>query len=162
MSKATRMKQHFSASKPKASSQYQGAGVACEDYTPTQWTPESGSEIEDLKKQIANLQSQLTRITQKGGSKKPNKPAAPKSATTESHANTPTSQKPQSHKRDAKNTGKRPKPWYCFRCGEDGHTKPQCEGEPNPTLVSSKRKQLTEKQLAWDLENGASQPDDLN
>ena len=163
MAKTTRMKQHFGASKTKASSQYQGAGVQYEDYTPTPWTPDSGSEIQDLKKQIANLQSQLTRMTQKGGKKKETKPAAPKLATTESHVDTPTSQKPQSHRSDAKNhTSKRPKPWYCFKCGEDGHMKPQCESEPNPTLVSSKRKQLTEKQLAWDVENGVSQPDHLN
>lgn len=163
MSKATRMKQHFSASKSKASSQYQGASVQCEDYTPTQWAPDSSSEIQDLKRQIANLQSQLTRITQKDGSKKQTKQAAPRSATTQPPVDTPTSQKTQSHSSNAKtNTSKRPKPWYCFRCGEDGHIKLQCESEPNPTLASSKRKQLIKKQQAWDVENGASQPEDLN
>lgn len=39
-----------------------------------------------------------------------------------------------------------PKPGFCFRCGEDGHIKPQCESDPNPALVSAKRKQFQDKQ----------------
>lgn len=39
------------------------------------------------------------------------------------------------------------------------HIKPQCESEPNPSLVASKRKQLRENELAWDVENGALRPD---
>ena len=166
--KASRMKQHLNVSKPKVSSHYQGICVQCEEEcTSSQSTPDSKSEIQDLKRQIADLQSQLTRITQKGSRKSSTKPAAkqeaPKSANTKPSADTPTSQKVQSHGRDAKsNTRNRPKPWYCFRCGEDGHIKPQCDSEPNPSLVSSKGKLLKEKQQAWDTENGASEPDNLN
>lgn len=39
----------------------------------------------------------------------------------------------------------RPKPGYCFCCGEDGYVKPQCGNPPNPTLVAMKRKEFTEK-----------------
>uniref|UniRef100_A0A8C6VZ34 CCHC-type domain-containing protein n=1 Tax=Nothobranchius furzeri TaxID=105023 RepID=A0A8C6VZ34_NOTFU len=46
-----------------------------------------------------------------------------------------------------------PKPGFCFRCGEDGHIKPQCENEPNPTLVSMKRKQLNSKQQKFQKRN---------
>uniref|UniRef100_A0A672QH40 ribonuclease H n=1 Tax=Sinocyclocheilus grahami TaxID=75366 RepID=A0A672QH40_SINGR len=44
--------------------------------------------------------------------------------------------KQQSHRP----TNAPPKPGYCFRCGEDGHIRPQCENEPNPTLVARKKK----------------------
>lgn len=42
---------------------------------------------------------------------------------------------------------KRPKPWYCFRCGEDGHIANNCNDPPNPTLVSTKRKELKDRQI---------------
>lgn len=160
-SKASRMKQHFNVSKPRVSSHYQGIYVQSEeDCNPSQPTHDHRSEVQDLKKQIADLQSQLTRITKKG-SRKPKPaaiPVAPHSAT-----DTSASQRLQPHSRDVNNnTSNRPKPWYCFRCGEDGHIKPHCESEPNPSLVAAKRKQLKDKQLAWDIQNGAPNPDPLN
>ncbi|KAK9980554.1 hypothetical protein ABG768_000152 [Culter alburnus] len=158
-SKASRMKRHLNIAKPRVSSYYQGIYVQSEeDCSPSQPALDQRSEIQDLKKQIASLQSQLTRITQKDSRKAKSaaRPVAPQTATT------PTSQRLH-HSRDVNNnTSNRPRPWYCFRCGEDGHIKPQCESEPNPSLVAEKRKQLREKQLAWDIENGASKPDHLN
>lgn len=158
-SKASRMKRHFNIAKPRVSSYYQGIYVQSEeDCNPSQPAVDHRSEIQGLKKQIADLQSQLTRITQKDSRKAKSaaRPVAPQTAIT------PTSQRPH-HSRDVNNnTSNRPRPWYCFRCGEDGHIKPQCESEPNPSLVAEKRKQLREKQLTWDIENGASKPDHLN
>ncbi len=158
-SKASRMKRHFNIAKPRVSSYYQGIYVQSEeDCNPSQPAFDHRSEIQDLKKQIADLQSQLTRITQKDSRKAKSaaRPVAPQTAIT------PTPQRLH-HSRDVNNnTSNRPRPWYCFRCGEDGHTKPQCESEPNPSLVAEKRKQLREKQLTWDIENGAAKPDHLN
>lgn len=165
-SKASRMKQHLNVSKPRVSSHYQGIYVQSEEgCNPSQPALDHRSEIQDLKKQIADLQSQLTRITQKDSRKAKSaaRPVAPQTASTHSPAITPTSQRLQPHSRDVNNnTSNRPRPWYCFRCGEDGHIKPQCENEPNSSLVAEKRKQLKGKQLAWDIENGASKPDPLN
>lgn len=165
-SKASRMKQHFNVSKPRVSSHYQGIYVQGEEGCyPSQPALDDRSEIQDLKKQIADLQSQLTRITQKDSTKAKSaaRPVAPQTASTHSPAVPPTFQRLQPRSRDANNnTSNRPRPWYCFRCGEDGHIKPQCESEPNPSLVAEKRKQLREKQLIWDNENGASKPDPLN
>ncbi|XP_030578148.1 NACHT, LRR and PYD domains-containing protein 3-like [Archocentrus centrarchus] len=165
-SKASRMKQHFNVSKPRVSSHYQGVYVQGEeDCSSSQPAPDHRSEIQDLKKQIADLQSQLTRITQKDSrkAKSATRPLAPPTANTHSPAITHTSQRLQPHSRGANDsTSNRPRPWYCFRCGEDGHIKPQCESEPNPSLVAEKRKQLKEKQLAWDSQHGTSKPDPLN
>ncbi|XP_036004458.1 zinc finger CCHC domain-containing protein 12-like [Fundulus heteroclitus] len=165
-SKASRMKQHFNVSKPRVSSHYQGVYMQGEENcSSSQPAPDHRSEIQDLKKQIADLQSQLTRITQKDSRKAKStaRPLAPQTANTRSPAITHTSQGLQLHSRDANiSTSNRPKPWYCFRCGEDGHIKPQCESEPNPSLVAEKRKQLKEKQSAWDSQHGTSKPDPLN
>ena len=35
---------------------------------------------------------------------------------------------------------KKPRPGYCFKCGEDGHMAPSCIDEPNPELVEGKFK----------------------
>ena len=50
-------------------------------------------------------------------------------------------------------TSNRPRPWYCFRCGEDGHMAPGCANEQNPALVEEKRHQCKERQLQWDRLN---------
>lgn len=38
-----------------------------------------------------------------------------------------------------------PKPWFCFKCGEDGHIAVRCSKEPNPELVRKKNSQLRER-----------------
>lgn len=44
---------------------------------------------------------------------------------------------------------KPPKPWFCFRCGEDGHIARLCEGSINKALVDQKYKELRAKQDNW-------------
>lgn len=56
----------------------------------------------------------------------------------------------------------RPKPGYCFQCGENGHVALVCENNPNPSLVTEKRKQLKERQALWDHQYGSNAPDALN
>ncbi|KAL1254367.1 hypothetical protein QQF64_016596 [Cirrhinus molitorella] len=38
-----------------------------------------------------------------------------------------------------------PRPWFCFKCGEDGHIASRCNKEPNPELVRKKNSQLRER-----------------
>lgn len=53
----------------------------------------------------------------------------------------------------------RPRPWYCFHCGEDGHLAINCESPPNPSRVEEKRRKLRERQAEWDLQHGfATEP----
>lgn len=56
----------------------------------------------------------------------------------------------------------RPRPWYCFRCGEDAHLAVHCVSEPNPVLVEEKRRLLREKQGQWDQQNGDTGLQQLN
>ena len=162
-SKECRIKQHFSATKQKVSSHFQGAyGQFAEECNTSQPScPESKSEIQDLKKQIAQLQSQLTKMTQKDKTHSKKTPKNPTSSKSTDESARP--QKPQSSNSDAKDKhSNKPRPWYCFRCGEDGHIKPQCEAEPNSSLVATKRKLLREKQLEWESKYGSTESDDLN
>lgn len=105
--------------------------------------------VQPLQKQIAKLQTQVAKLLtlrdEKGSRTKvpkrdKSKPADNKLDTTllsDLPVSTP-----------------KPKPWYCFRCGEDGHIASSCINAPNPNLVQAKRKELREKQHAWDMQNG--------
>lgn len=42
-------------------------------------------------------------------------------------------------------TPTQPRPWFCFKCGEDGHIAANCTNEPNPGLVRKKNAELREK-----------------
>lgn len=92
------------------------------------------SAIEDLKKQLNQLQRQMTALL--------NKKSSP-------------SHQPETHQRHSKSKSKvspgltKPRSWFCFRCGEDGHIAPSCSNPENTSLVNEKRKQLKQKQQAW-------------
>lgn len=45
---------------------------------------------------------------------------------------------------------RRPRPGYCFRCGEDGHIVLSCSNDSDPQLVETKRKEFKQKQQAYE------------
>ncbi|KAL0160010.1 hypothetical protein M9458_043735, partial [Cirrhinus mrigala] len=133
--KASRMRKHIGATK-RVQVQSQSACACANPKEKPQVCP---SAIEDLVKQVATLQSQLTSFM---AEKKKDRKV--------------TAQKPQSRTPDKTNANmqtqirtkqmNKPRPWYCFKCGEDGHISSTCTEAPNPALVAEKRKQL-EKRL---------------
>ena len=56
----------------------------------------------------------------------------------------------------------RPRPSYCFNCGENGHLAVNCESQANPVLVEEKRQLLRAKQQEWDRQNGVPGSQHLN
>lgn len=109
----------------------------------------------DIQKQIAELQVQVAKFS------------------------TCSSQKPEKRKtvvntkQKVKNTQSdgqlkqiaamvKPKPWYCFKCGEDDHIASTCSNIPNPALVQAKKAQLREKRHAWEAQNGSPTVHQLN
>lgn len=149
--KVTRMKQHLGPTKqpPKQRvvSHLQSACV----YTDC-------SETEELKKQVSELQAQLANMKLMKGKKAKSadtKVAKEKVKTTKAkgqQVKQPTNgQKPN-----------KPRPWYCFQCGEDGHIATTCENEPNPSLVADKKEKLREKQKQWEAQTASTDEDQLN
>lgn len=112
-------------------------------------------EIDELTRQVAELKAQLTV-----SESKKHQPGR----TSEFRIPSAMSQPKQTRHEESKSvssdglTSARPRPGYCFRCGEDGHIAVNCENEPNPSKVESKRHQLREKQAQWDLKNGVASP----
>lgn len=142
------MKQHLGATKQKAVSHAQSVYDCGE--TQAEFDV---SSIHELRKQVADLKSQLTSLMRK---KKTTSSKRETSKPTETqkpdHANTETNL--PSHK----GTTSKPKPWYCFRCGEDGHIVATCESDANPALVAAKRKELRQRQQLWEAHNVPMSP----
>lgn len=94
--------------------------------------PSDSRAIEDLRTQMLKLQSQMSALLSKDSN--------------------PAKQETQMKKQKPKpgQGGNRPKPWFCFKCGQDGHIAPTCSSQPNPSLVEEKRLQLKHKQKFWE------------
>lgn len=111
----------------------------------TKKKPPESAEVTALKRQVVELQAQMTAFRVQDDQIRRNprsKGVAIKTdheATEQSYRGAPASS--------------RPRPWYCFHCGEDGHIAPNCEDEPNPALVEEKRHQCKERQIKWDQLN---------
>lgn len=127
MAKETLMKKHLPSSKQRATLQTLST-CSCGH--------SDSSAIEDLRKQMLKLQSQMSALLSK---------TSPTSAKVERQQN---KQKPK-----VSQGPNQPKPWFCFKCGEDGHIAPACSNPPNPSLVEEKRRQLRQKQQAWEARN---------
>lgn len=141
--KSSRMKQHFGANRTKV----QLNTLSVEDYaTDGDIAVAAPYDPQKLEKQMAKLQAQIASLKASLSSgqasatpakKQKSKPKAP----AEGNSPLPT---------ELKHTNKKPRPWYCFRCGEDGHIAPSCSNEENPELVEKKRRELKQKQEAWE------------
>lgn len=122
--KAVRMQQHLGAPKQKVSSHTQLVQPEEETSLCTALT----TLTKQLSHQMAAIQKQLAMLTA--------------SQTQNTHSAAKTFNNPESGIPNPASA----KPGFCFRCGENGHIKPQCENAPNPSLVSAKRKKFNSKQ----------------
>lgn len=134
--KTHRMKQHLGATKQKVTTHAQLVHNEDEE---TNLCSAFTNLTKQLSQQMTAIQQQLAALTVSQASA--NQPAATHSAPR--HFTTRKTGK------TANSASSSPKPGFCFRCGEDGHIKPHCDSDPNPALVSVKRKQFQDKQQKW-------------
>uniref|UniRef100_A0A3Q3BC09 CCHC-type domain-containing protein n=1 Tax=Kryptolebias marmoratus TaxID=37003 RepID=A0A3Q3BC09_KRYMA len=179
IAKESRMKKHFAAAKPKVTSHTIAA-------TTNPSEPRVPTDLADMQMQITELQSQLTRLKPQESAQpatsqndlvtelkvqitdlqshlarlKPANPSRKSASAPKANIKTQLKPKVPEQASTARTAKSRPKPGYCFQCGEDGHVVSACSNDPNPSLVADKRKQLKEKQLLWDKQN--SQMPSLN
>lgn len=150
--KASRMRKHVGSTKQRVQLQSQSS---C-SFEPTERPDTQPSAIDELRKQVASIQSQLTTLVSQ---KKP-KRFSDKGDTgkTQGRELASHSTKPDISKQPRKNYTNKPRPWYCFNCGEDGHISTLCTNDPNPTLATEKRRQLEDRQRAWERQNHPDLP----
>lgn len=158
--KMSRMKQHlgntkpaYSTSKQRVMSHLQTAHATTES--------DNCTEVEMLRKQIADISSQIKSMTAESQKQKLPKQKA-KSLASCAKADTNLMKKKGSQQSPSVKLSSKPRPWYCFQCGEDGHVVSACDNEPNPSLVAAKRKQLRERQAAWESSTSLSEQAHLN
>lgn len=148
--KSIRMRQHLGVPKSKAQSNSLSVGdhvtddidteTAADRTSPTN-APKLGKQLAKLQAQIASLKASLSSSSRQA-SAKPSQKSKAKASTEEK----------SSSSGESKLTRK-PRPGYCFKCGEEGHIASSCSNKPNPELVEIKRKELRQKQQAWEEQN---------
>ncbi|XP_033182627.1 uncharacterized protein LOC113168680 [Anabas testudineus] len=128
--KALRMKQHLGSTKQKVSTHAQFVHTDSEKGAVAALT----NITQQLAQQLADVQRQLALLT------------AHQSPTSLPKTQTFVKRSSKMEKQSSYRATSQPKPGYCFRCGEDGHIRPQCENKPNPTLVERQKRQYAQKQ----------------
>lgn len=140
--KLDRMQRHIGGSKHKVTSHTQFA-IDVSPYGDPGMLQACLSETEALRKQVADLQMQLK--SSKSKKKEGHDPKVLES---------PQVMPEKGEINVQQVTSKPPRPWFCFRCGEDGHVARLCEGSLNKALVDQKYKELKAKQDDWTKRNG--------
>lgn len=108
------------------------------------------SEIAKLRQQVAELQAQS--VAQKSYRDYSCETASPRVFPPQNLFETDIGRSA----RRAQPMTNRPRPRYCFRCGEDGHLAIACDNAANPAKVEEKRRKLREQQAQWDSLRGHS------
>lgn len=158
--KMSRMKQHLGSAKPAYSAGKRVMSHLQMAHSTTD--SEYNTEVEMLKKQIADISAQLNSMTAESQKRKPPKQKT-KTVASNAKAGAHSVKKNVSNQQSsAVKVSSKPRPWYCFQCGEDGHVASVCENEPNPSLVAAKKKQLRERQAAWEISNPPGNQAHLN
>lgn len=142
--KATRMKRHLGFTKTKAQSQAHNVSLSDNDECdlPAAVSKPS-SELKQIQKQLVVLQAQIATLMQhKEVKSDQNKGAKNENKSSSEKEEPPIVKQPPAKPVPA---AKRPKPWYCFQCGEDGHIKSTCSNPPDPALVNAQRQDLKAK-----------------
>lgn len=181
--KLDRMKKHLGASKANmyAHHVFDMSSYDCEA-VPLPNTKQN--ETSKLEKKVNELSKQLGKLSRKpqnlAHDSNPHPVVKPKQDETTSLENkiaelTKQVEKLARHQRESEGTQKNdcfaisssnmrrpfkvpgmPRPWFCFKCGEDNHIAAHCSSEPNLTLVRKKNAELRERQDKFLAQQAAS------
>lgn len=159
--KMSRMKQHLGSSRPAYSASKQRV-MSHLQMAHSTTDSEYNTEVEMLKKQVAGISAQLDSMTPESQKHKLPKQKTKSSASCVKVRMHTVKKKGVGQQSPTVKASSKPRPWYCFQCGEDGHVVSACENEPNLSLVAVKKKQLRERQAMWETSNSLGNQARLN
>lgn len=105
------------------------------------------TETEDLRKQVAELKMQLSKKKDQRTQQYSNNPNPAQEYPRAKAAADLQAQLAATHP-------PRPRAWFCFKCGNDGHIARHCENPPNKPLVDQKYNELKARQKEWQSKFG--------
>ncbi|KAK7912872.1 hypothetical protein WMY93_013083 [Mugilogobius chulae] len=132
--KESLMKKHIGSSKHHATVRTQSACPCSHD--------NDSASIKELKQQMQKLQQQMSALLAQTS----------QTSKTSNRGKAAGGSKVQST---------RPRPGFCFKCGEDGHIVPNCSQPANPTLVQQKKLRLQQRQEQWDRSQVTTIPESV-
>lgn len=141
-----RMQRHFGSSKTKPSVNINSVSDISLSDSNASLLQSYISETESLRKQVAQLQMQLSSKKYKKDKKQEFKGTVP------TNNSPPPVAEAQAHNVMPQNTSiprPQPKAWFCYKCGEDGHIARSCDKPMNKALVDQKYAELRHKQDEW-------------
>ena len=139
--KIDRMKKHLGSTKA-AAHVHSVLNLPFEEQ-PLATTPKKPDTSSKLEREVAELRKQVAQLLHRD--KKEVKRVEPPSSSTGLEAFQGESLAARVTYPSTSHTPTQPKPWFCFKCGEDGHIAANCTNEPNPGLVRKKNAELREK-----------------
>lgn len=157
--KVNRMQRHLGLTKQRVMSHMQAAHLSYTNDDDSEKEAENSflDVTNQIQKQIADLQLQIAKLSASGSGKHVKEKGG---STKHKHKSQSTQSDNQYQSVVTADNNQlilaRPKPWYCFNCGEDGHVASTCSSRTNPTLVQAKRAQLREKHREWDVQHNVT------
>lgn len=140
--KMDRMKKHLGSTKA-AAHVHSVLSLSGFDEEPSATVPKNPDTSSKLEKEVAELRKQVAQLINKD--KKEVKCVEPPTSSARMEAYQSESLAARVTYPSTPQTPTQPKPWFCFKCGEDGHIAANCANEPNPGLVRKKNAELRER-----------------
>ena len=119
--------------------------------------PKKQDNTQRLEKEVAELRKQVASLTQR------EKHKTKETDTSNSHMSNTSSAKGDcliasaAKPRPGPKVSTYPKPWFCFKCGQDAHIAANCDNEANPDLVRRKNTELRVRREKYQEKQEASQ-----
>lgn len=153
--KLDRMRKHLGSAKA-VSHMHSVFSIPPYDYDPAVAVPKKQDNTQSLEKEIAELREKVALLTQKESDPK-QKDNSSSSRGSKSGAQGDCLIASAVNPRPGTKAVSYPRPWFCFKCGQDGHIAAKCDQDANPVLVRKKNAELRVRRENYQMTQEASQ-----